>query len=165
MEKYKELFELAKYAFNEELSRSYRIDDKASKYFSVLTLMIGIYVYFVKSAIKICIPIRGFFNIIILSFTLLLLLFLVLTWLLLFKVLKISNYFKIPIDIEFYQKNELPSIYLAMSKGIKLNMLENRKKGDKKAFFIRLSYKLMIFDVFLILVLIVLYSIKLLITD
>jgi hypothetical protein len=161
MEKYKELFELSKYAFDEELSRGYRIDDKASKYFSVLTFIIGIYMYFVKFAIKDCVPINNVLKLVILIFTALLLVFLYVTWLFLFKVLKIGNYFKIPIDIEFYQKNDLPSIYLAMSKGMKTKMLENRKKGDRKALFIKWSYRLISCDMCLIIFLILLYSIKL----
>jgi len=37
LEKYKELFELSKDVFAEELSRSERIDNKASKYLTALT--------------------------------------------------------------------------------------------------------------------------------
>ena len=41
--KYKELYDLSKEIFYEELSRSQRIDEKASKYLTMLTFLLGIF--------------------------------------------------------------------------------------------------------------------------
>ena len=49
MDKYRELYILSKEVFNEELERSHRIDEKALKYLTTLTLLIGLLVLFENS--------------------------------------------------------------------------------------------------------------------
>jgi len=57
----------------------------------------------------------------------------VVAWFVIFSVFKIHQYAKIPIDIDFFDKNELIDIYYAMSKGLKSHNEHNKEKGDKKS--------------------------------
>lgn len=134
LEKYKELYTLAKEAFAEELARLARIDDKAAKYLSVITVILGIYGFFTKYAIEKCIPLKGFFDLLLVGIIVLLLVSLVITWYNIFRVLKIDSYAKIPVDLDFFRKNDLTSIYFSLAKGMKENMQKNRKQGDNKVY-------------------------------
>lgn len=155
IEKYKELYNLAKEAFNEELSRAFRIDEKASKYLTVLTFLIGIYGFFIKQILQVILPPNDLIEwVLFLIFTVILLL-LVVTWFQTFGVLKVHEYRKMPIDLDFFDKNELIDIYFTMAKGIKENMIQNRKTTDKKSKKLYKSYKLLQITIILFIVFII----------
>ena len=133
LEKYKELFELSKDVFAEELSRSERIDNKAAKYLTALTFLLGVFAVFNKQILQSTIPPDNSLEWIIITVDILLLFFMVVAWFRIFSVFRIHQYAKIPIDIDFFDKNELIDIYYAMSKGLKSYNEQNKEKGDKKS--------------------------------
>jgi hypothetical protein len=132
-EKYRELYVLAKEAFGEELSRSFRIDEKASKYLSVVTLLLGIFGSFGGRILSSNIPPKNLLD----HFALLLGMCafgsLIYTWLILFQILRVHDFKKIPIPVEFFESNSLPDIYRGMAQGLKDNLAINRNLGDRKA--------------------------------
>jgi len=133
LEKYKELFELSKDVFAEELSRSERIDNKASKYLTALTFLLGVFAVFNKQILQSTIPPENSLEWIIIIVDILLLFLMVVAWFVIFSVFKIHQYAKIPIDVDFFDNNELIDIYYAMSKGLKSNNEQNKENGDKKS--------------------------------
>ncbi len=133
IEKYKELYNLAKEAFNEELNRAFRIDEKASKYLTVLTFFIGIYGFFIKEILQIISFPNNFIEWSLFLVLAIILLLLIVTCFKTFSILKVHEYRKIPIDLNFFDKNELIDIYFTMASGIKENMIQNRKTTDKKS--------------------------------
>ena len=56
LEKYRELYSLAKEVYNSELNRFDKIDDKAAKYLTSLTFVIGIFGLFGKWIIAEALP-------------------------------------------------------------------------------------------------------------
>lgn len=133
MEKYKELYNSAKEVFYEELSRSARIDEKASKYLTVLTFLLGAYAFFGREILNSSLPPENTVEWLLVISIGILLLLLVGAWFAIFSVFKSHTYAKIPIDIDFFDNNELIDIYYAFSKGLKANNEANRKKGDEKS--------------------------------
>lgn len=133
LEKYKELYNLSKEAFNEELSRSHRIDQKATTYLAVLTFLLGILSFFGTRLIDSIFPPNDFLEWCLLVFCSSLLILIVFTWFVLFRVLKVHEFSKIPIDIQYFYKNELIDVYYGFSKGMNQNLSRNREIGDKKS--------------------------------
>jgi hypothetical protein len=157
IQKYKELYDLAKESFAEELARLQRLDSKASNYLSTLTILIGIYGYFVQYALDKCYPAKCWHETVLLISLALLGILLVLTWYVVFRVIKMQSYHKISVEPEFYKNNELGSIYYSMATDMKVNMLKNREIDDKKALRLTVGYWLIMFDAFFIIVSAVIY--------
>jgi hypothetical protein len=136
MEKYKELYNLSKEVLNEELSRFARIDDKAAKYLSILTLVAGVSGFFGKWLIDNLIPPKTTteWALVILGAFLFIMIFV--SWFLIFNVLRIHTIVKMPLDaetIDFFDNNELIDIYYALAKGNKDALAENRKITNQKS--------------------------------
>ena len=139
-EKYRELYNLAKEAFGEELNRSYRVDDKASKYLSVVTLLLGIYGSFGERILSSNIPPRNLYDNLILLLGACAIGSLVYAWYTLFQVLRVHEFKKIPIAIDFFENNSLSDVYVVMSQGMKDNLEHNREQGDKKTKLLSSGY-------------------------
>lgn len=157
IEKYKELFYLSKEVFNEEMNRSARMDEKASKYLAVLTFLLGIFGFFSEKIYKSIIPPHHCLEWILLSTFAILIIVLVSAWLYTFRVLQIRNFEKIPIDIDFFANQRLITVYDGMTRTIKSSVEYNREKGNEKSKFLSNGYKLMISTVFLLIIISVLF--------
>lgn len=163
MDKYKELFNLALESYHEQHTRYEGMSDKASKYLTALTLMIGLFSILGK------IMLDGFSNhnktciewyLIIIG--LIMFLLLLLTWLYLLRVLRLEQLYVIPMDdktISFYDDNKLIDIYFAMSKGIKDAVLVNEKIIETKSSLLGIAYKLVRLYTLLFLIFSILYLI------
>jgi len=158
LEKYKELYNLSKEVFYEELSRSARIDDKASKYLTVLTFLLGAYAFFGKEILNSSLPPKNIIDWLLILFSGILLLFLVSAWFKIFSVFKTHTYAKVPIDIDFFDNNELINIYYALSKGLKTNNESNREKGNEKSKKLYDGYMLIRIVIVLLLILSILFA-------
>ena len=152
LEKYRELYELSKEVFAEELARSERIDNKASKYLTALTFLLGVFVTFNKQILQSTIPPINILEWIIIIVDILLIVIVVCAWFVIFSVFKIHQYAKIPIDIDFFDNNILIDIYYAMAKGMKENNEKNKEVGDKKSKRLYYGYSLIKFTVILLFV-------------
>jgi len=163
MEKYKELFEQAKYVLDEDTKRFTRIDTKASIYLSVLTLFFGILLFAYQWSIENFIQLDSWIDYTGIVILILLLIIIALAWYFSFKVLKTHELKRMPINdemIEFFNNNTLINIYYALSKEIKNAYLYNRQISDKKGEFIAKSYKFTILSFFVVIVLLILISVK-----
>ena len=152
MEKYKELYNLSIKVLNEEQARFNRIDLKASQYLSVLTLLIGVAGFFGKWLIGNLIPPKSELEWILLISGILVFLSILISWFLLFRVIRTHDVIKIPLDeevIDFFDKNRLIDIYYALSIGMKDALEENRKLGDKKSKRLYYGYTMINITVYL----------------
>jgi len=147
MEKYRELFNSSKYVLDEELKRSARIDDKASKYLAVLIVMFGLLSFLFKWSLDAFTPFIGVLDYVGILLLLLFTLFLALAFYLCFRVLKIHERLVMPMNdemINFYNDNRLIDIYFALSKKFKKAYQENKMIGDRKGIQLYWGYKFII---------------------
>ncbi len=149
MEKYKELFTLSLEAYHEQHKRYEGMSDKASKYITALTLLIGIYVYFVKLLLdNFSIHSKDWCEWTLVVIGLLLFLDSLGTWFILLRVLRLEHLYVIPMNdetIKFYDDNRLIDIYYAMAKGIKDTLIVNEDAISKKSKLLGIAYLLLIF--------------------
>lgn len=142
LKKYKELYDLSREVFSEELSRSARIDDKASKYLTLITFLLGAYAFFCKRILDSILPPKSLLEWLLIAISSLLLIFLTIAWFITFKIIMIHEFRKIPIDIDFFDNNQLKEIYYGLSEGIKDNLMINRDKINLKSKKLYYSYNL-----------------------
>lgn len=159
LKKYKELYDLSKEVFYDELGRSTRIDEKASKYLTVLTLLLGAFAFFGKRLLDSILPPKNPIEWLLVIVSGLLLVFLVITWFLIFKVFKGHEFKKIPIDINFFDEHELIDIYYALSRGIKEALNLNRQQGDSKNRNLSRSFVLIRIIVVLLAIILILFTV------
>jgi hypothetical protein len=133
LEKYKELYELSKEVFNEELNRSEFIDEKASKYLTALTFLVGAFAFFGREIFSSFLPPDDNIEWLLVIIAAVLLVSLIAAWFKIFSVFKTHEYSKIPIDITFFDNNRLVDIYHAMARGIRIELLNNRATTDTKS--------------------------------
>lgn len=135
MEKYKELYDLSKEALTEEQNRFSRLDEKASKYLSIFTLLIGGLGFFGSWLINEYVPPKGYLEWIILSLGLVFFISIIFAWNYIFNVLRLSGVKKIPLNsevIEFFDKHRLLDIYYSLARGIKDALEFNRNIAKEK---------------------------------
>lgn len=145
-EKYKELFDLSLKVLEEEQQRTNRLDEKASKYFSVLSFLIGIYGVFCSRIITDCIPFKGWMDISLISLGFLNLAGLIVAWFLCFAVFRQHVIVKIPLNdemVKFFKDHELIDIHYTLSKANKDALVENRSITDKKSYLLVWTYKIL----------------------
>lgn len=145
-EKYKELFDLSLKVLEEEQQRASRLDEKASKYFSVLTFLIGIYGVFCSRIISECVPFRGWMDIALIGLGALNFSGLIIVWFLCFAVFRQHVFVKIPLTdemIRFYKDNELIDIHYTLSKANKDALVENRNITNKKSLLLVWIYRIL----------------------
>lgn len=156
MEKYKELYDLAIAVHNEEINRFNRLDQKASRYLSVFSILIAVLVGMSKWLIETFIPIATFFDAVILIMFFILGLIFIVGWYYSFAVLKNHNLAKIPINreiIDFYNNNTLINIYFTMSKSVKNANFVNSTINDSKSKSLGRSYYSILIGIFSLIVL------------
>jgi len=164
MDKYKELYEFSLNVYKEQITRDNNLQEKASKYFTALTFILGFSVYYFKWFFEQDISkfIVMDWIIIITSFILIFIIYL--TWDKILKVLRVENYAAIPLRddvLDFYYDNKLIDIYYAMSKGLNNAVKINTKVHDTKSEYLSKAYNYLKIDSFLILLLLILNVIKL----
>jgi hypothetical protein len=143
-EKLKELFDLSLYVLKEEQERFKRIDEKASKYFTIITVLLGIYGFFGKWIIENIKPPYSSIDKLFILLSIISLFLICKNWYVIFNVLRTKTLKKIPMNeemIEFFQKNEINKIYikLAESNGKALN--ENIRRTEHKADLLDSAHK------------------------
>ncbi len=153
-EKYKELYDLSIKLLFEEQNRFHRIGQKASSYFTVLTLILSLSIFFIKWIATSLIPPTGLIEWILLILGFLLIVFLVISWFLIFSVHKVHNVIKIPLTkemIHFFRDNRLIDIYYALAKGNQAVYEKNVETTNKKSLRLVWSYRMMITSVIILL--------------
>ena len=161
-DKYKELFEYAKEVYKEELARFTRIDEKASKYLSILTLILGGFGYFGIWVIDNILPPQNILEWVLLINLILLFASLIAAWFFNFRALRLHSLQKMPLDnetIEFFNDNKSIDIYFAMTKGLSETNSRNKNETDKKSKNLYRNYISTIISVILLIIFTFIFSI------
>lgn len=144
MEKYRELYNLSKEILNQEQDRFNGIEEKASKYLTVLTLLVGASGFFGKWIISDLIPPRNKLEWALVGLGLMLVFSIIVSWFVVFNALRIRKIKTIPLDIQFFDDNELLNIFYALARGNKEALDENRKTTNRKSRMLDIGYYMMI---------------------
>lgn len=146
MENYKELYTLAKEVFASEIDRLYRVEQKASQYLSVLTLLLGASGFFMKWSFENFIPPRNWYDWGLLCLALATIASLLVAWFAIFSSLKVHQISIIPLNsvwVDFFAKNKLIDIYYYLSVTITEGRERNRKVLNRKNRWMNLGYNAM----------------------
>lgn len=145
--KYQELYELTKAGLSDELEGIRQLEEKASRYLSVMGLVLGISTLGVKFVIETIVSSRTLFDAILIAVLVVFLLFAFISILVLFKVLKTRGLSHFPINqslLDLFQKhNYLDSIY-ALTRGNIEAVAFNHKIRLEKIQTISNGYLLMV---------------------
>lgn len=137
LRKYAELYEHSRAVLAEELARSHRADEKASKYLTALSLVLGALVFFFQQLVdKKLLPPQGMLDCLIFQAMIVLFGAALLAWWFVFSCLRNDKFIKPPLDqstLDFYNNNELVNIYYAMTKGNMDALAHNKMVGDRKS--------------------------------
>lgn len=137
LRKYAELYEHSKAVLAEELARSSRVDEKASKYLTALSLVLGALVFFFQQLVdKKLLPPRGMLDCLIFQAMIVLFGAALLAWWFVFSCFRNDKFLKPPLDqgmLDFYDSTRLIDIYYAMTKGNMNALVNNKRVGDRKA--------------------------------
>ena len=146
IEKLREMYNLSKEVLYEEHNRSDRLDEKASRYLTVLTLLLGGFSICGKWVVDDLMPPNGWYGSILLLTGLLLFLGLVTSWFLIFRSMKAEWVTKIPFDghmIKFFEDNDLATVYHDIAGGNAEALATNRQVFNKKCKRLNCSYFIM----------------------
>lgn len=163
MDKYEVLYKLSLDVYNERLTSFQHIQEKASKYFTALTFLIGFSLYYSKWILNRLPHCLSFIDWVMLIESAILITLLIITWFTLLKILRVENFKILPLDdglLNFFVNNKQIDIYYTMSKGIKEAVKINNETYNKKSGLLSKSYYLLTIDTILIIISLILYVIK-----
>lgn len=161
-ENYRELYQLAKEVLKEEQERHNRINEKATRYLSTLTVLIGVWAFFGKWILDSALPPKNKIEWIILSLVIISLVLFFVAWWNALQVLRNRQLQKMPMTeetIKWFENNSLPNIYLGMTKGIIAAKEINRQVGNGKLRSLSLALRLIMTNGLVILVLLITFGI------
>jgi len=147
MDKYEELYNLAKEAFKEELERFYTVERKAAQYLSVLTLLLGAAAFFLKWLSDNFIPPQNGFEFALLILAVVTVGSMVVAWLAILLTLKNYKMGALTLNnewIEFFRANTLLNIYFNVSIKLAAEKDKNRVIVNRKARRLNFAYSSMI---------------------
>ncbi len=147
LRKYAELYEHSKVVLAEELARSHRADEKASKYLTALSLVLGALVFFFQQLVeKKLLPPEGMLDCLIFQAMIVLFGAALLAWWFVFSCLRNDKFSKPPMDqatLDFFDSTSLIDIYYAMAKGNMDALVHNKSVGDRKSQALYRGYRAM----------------------
>jgi len=161
MANYKELYDLSLRLFFEEKARFNRIDQKASWFFSALTLLLAIAGFFAKWMIDSLIPPKDALDVILLLVGIILVGAIGLSWYLIFRVLRVAGLANIPLDdqsFNLFANHNDATIYWITSQSIKQFRDANIEITNRKSEVLANAYKTMVFSLVTIIVFGFLYT-------
>ncbi len=143
MERYKELYFHAREVLNAEKDRYYAIEQKASQYFTVLTLILGLASLFIKWILGNSYPPNRTSEFILFVLVVLSWLSLLIAWFIIFSILRVVDLKTLTIDdetIRFYDEHKDIDVYFHMARQMKYSFENNKKEVDRKAARLKLGY-------------------------
>ena len=155
---YKDLYEVAKAVLAEETARNTRLDEKAARMISGLSVVIVIYGFYGQWLLK-HIPPTSLLEVLVLVFSGFTLLFLVLAWARAFNVFRISAYAKLPFGsgtFDLHRQLQKDQFLFSLSKTIERAIRENRQIGNRKVEALTDSFRMLFCTAFCLFVLVVL---------
>ncbi|MDQ1351993.1 MAG: hypothetical protein QG657_2299 [Acidobacteriota bacterium] len=131
--KYKELYALSVDVLREEDLRHMNIENKASRYWPVITALFGGFAYFSEKLISTLFPLNSYYKFYVTTLLIILLTSIVTASYFFVTIQKQQNYQTRPVDIEFFDNNELPAIYRTLAEKNSDAVKANRKINNAKS--------------------------------
>jgi len=163
MDKYEVLYNLSLEVYKERNNSFQHIQEKATKYLTALTFLLGFSLYYIKWLLERLPSAYSTIDWIMIIESVILVIFLIITWFTILKILRVENFKVLPLDDEllnFFLDNKQIDIYYTMAKGIKQSVEINNKNYDKKSGLLNKSYYFLTIDTILIILSLILYIIK-----
>ncbi len=163
MDKYEVLYNLSLEVYKDRANSFQHIQEKATKYLTILTFLLGFSLYYIKWLID-KLPLEYvLIDWIMIAESAILVGSLIFTWFTILRILRVENFKVLPLDDEvlnFFLDNKQIDIYYTLAKGIKQSVETNNTNYNKKSGLLNLSYYLLTIDTILIILSLVLYTIK-----
>ena len=160
--KYKEMYDYSLNIYKELNNSNRELQEKAWKYFTALTVIIGFFIYYINWSFKLNILDYTCLSYLWIVDNLILSICFIINWFLLFKVVSIVDSPALPMKddiLEFFKTNRLIDIYNTMPKSIntivkeKLKIHEEKGNDLKRAsFFLKLNSILIIASLIFLLI-------------
>jgi len=135
-DKYEFLYNYARAAFEGELQRFKNIEDKSTKYLSLLSIIVVTYTIVIRFYFELLLPIVTVTQVLACIVVSITYLAMASSWSLLYRALQFTNIPRLPLDDEFirtHEPEELSSIHFSLmkscSKALALTRIENEKKS------------------------------------
>ena len=144
MDKNEELYKYSKDVLDEEFQRFKKIDDKATRYLSILTAIIGIYALLGRLTFANLIPPENIVQGVTLVLGISVLAALLYSWYLLFKAVRLHEVKKPPLTDEvfnYFNGNDTSDILYGLAWNNKLAFETNRKTSDEKTKILSKGYR------------------------
>ena len=161
MEKYKELYDLAREAVAQAEARFDTIDSKASMYLSVLTFLVGGATFFAKWVADQQLPPSDFLDWTLVAMAVAIAACIALAWFRVFAILRVDRIRILPLDrgtIDFFDRNTLVDVYYALARGYSAAWQINRDVNEEKLRKLTSGYRLIMVTMVLVLVACALYG-------
>ena len=152
-DKYEFLYNYSRFSFEDELQRFKNIEDKASKFIVLLSIMIAGYTAIIQFSAKLFFPPNSLFGWLSLIAIVLTYVALVFSWSFLFRSLKFIDMPRLPLDgkfIELFKSRDLPTNHYTLSLTCKEGLLLARKSNTKKSKLLMKAYRSITYSVWLI---------------
>lgn len=136
MDKYEELYNHAKYAYEEEAVRFSRLEDKAGKFITIVSSLLAVYALTGRELFDSLFPIVNTVDYLKVTFASFVLLSLVVSWGFSFRAFQLQGTRKVPLNeeiLDFFKQNNLVTIQYAMTKRYSESRNYNKKINDWKA--------------------------------
>lgn len=148
MNKYEELYRLAKDLAEQAEARFDTIDGKATSYLSVLTLLVGVAAFFLKWITDTLIPPAGVFEWLLCILGIGITASVIVSWWLVFRVLRIHRVWILPLSdemIEFFTKHQETDLRFALARRYRHIWAANQAVNEAKTRDLAAGYRAIIF--------------------
>lgn len=148
-EKYKALYEYQKDQFESESVRFNRLEDKAVKYLTSITLAVSAYVLLVRWSVDIIMPPSGFLDWLVVISIVFTIVSLASSWSFIFRSIKLQDLMKMPVGnevTELFHDNERATVYLSLSKRYAEAAMEKERQYNLKLKNVRKGYSEIVFS-------------------
>lgn len=155
IKKYEELYKLSKEGLDEELSRFRRLDEKASRYFTVLSILLVALSLAGWFALDLFLPPSNILDWLCLSTAIPVFLCCLVALYFIFSVLRTQPLTKFPVDnelLQFFNKHRYLDILYALTRGNINAVAENRAITDRKTRRLTWGYRFIVVLIIFLLV-------------
>lgn len=148
-DKYKALYEYQKDQFESESGRFNRLEDKAVKYLSSITVAVSAYILLVRWSADKIMPPSGFLDWLVVISIALTVLSMASAWSFVFRSLKLQDLMKMPVGdevSELFHDNNRATVYLSLSKRYSEAAKEKERQYNLKLKNVRKGYSDIVFS-------------------
>jgi hypothetical protein len=148
LEKYKLLYEYQKDQFEKEIERFRRLEDKATKYLSSMTIAMGAYLFLARWAIENTIPPKGPIEWCVVISMISTFVAFMSSFSFFLRTTNLSGIVKMPADsalIDYFHENQRPTVLLGLSKKYADGVARMEESYEIKLGFVKKTYSEIVF--------------------